>query len=500
MQMGVFIMVTPGSRKPFPVVGDFGKERFAVLGSERTINMYITDMPSSHWGNQIKSEGLVKWPGSISRQTISGKTGGRAFFVNRVDPSEAYIVVEDKIYAIDTNLIATEIGTLGSTVGHVGIDQNQTQVIFVDGTGGWTYTWGTTTFASISDPQFPSGPTDVVSIDGYAIVTEDGTNQFHISTVDDFTSWPGAAAGITTRPDTVVGLGTLDRNLIIFGNQSTEMWYDAGIASFTNDVPFRRYNSVLPPYGCSSRDSIAEGFGVLLFLAKDANGVSSVVMIEGQSFKRVSTPAIEYAIEILSDTSDARGDLYQKDGNIFYQLSFTGGDKTYVYHVDKNSWYELQRSDGSRHKMQAMAFYNDQHLFLGYNDNIIYELSDSYLDNNGDAIKCERITTKLSAPSNNSIMLNRVDLTFAQGVGNYDNYGATNANDPLVYLEVSRDEGRTYGHIQERKIGPSGQFRYRTLFDDPFGLAYSYTFKITYYARTNYVLTGMYIDAIEQEQ
>lgn len=491
------------NRHSFPVVGDYGKESFAVLGSERTVNMYIVDMPASHWGNPAKSAGLVKWPGSLEVEEIVGKTGGREFFVNKVLQNEAYFVVEDKVYKLDINLLATEIGTLGTTTGPVGIDQNQTQVIFVDGTGGWVYTWGTSTFSTISDLQFPSGATDVVAFDGYAVVTEDGTNQVHISTVNDFTSWSGAAFGITSKPDTVVAVGAINRNLVVFGHQSTELWYDSGQAEFTNSVPFKRYNTILPAYGCASVDSVSEGFGVLFFLAKDANGSSSVIMVSGQTFKPISTAAIDYSISRLSGVSTARGDLYQTNGEIFYQLSFSGSDShTFVYHLNKDAWYELQMSNGTRHKMQGVVFFNNEHLFLGYDDNKVYRLDDIYLDNNGDAILCERITTKLSAPSGNSVMLNRVDLTFAQGVGNYNKvpYTATTAYDPIVYLDVSRDEGRSYGHIQERKIGASGQFRNRTIFDDPFGTAYSFTFRIRFYAKTNYVLTGSFIDAIEQEQ
>lgn len=499
--MGTTIMAT--NRVSFPIVGGYGVERSAVLGSERTLNMYVTDMPSSHFGNPSKNKGLVKWPGFIESKVIAGGTAaGRAFFQNKVDPSVAYIVKGNKLYEIDVNLDATELGTIGTTSGHIGIDQNQTQLIIVDGTGGWTYNFITATFAAISDPQFTAitNPVDVVSIDGYAIVADGDTNQFHFSTVNDFTSWPGASAGITSRPDKITAVSTINRNLIAFGSQSTEMWYDAGVASFTNSVPFRRFNNILPPYGCASRDSVAEGFGLMFFLGKEVDGVSAVIRVSGNSFQRISTPSIEYAFEGISNLSDARGDLYQIDGELFYQLSFTSGNKTFVYHVNQNLWYELANSSGGRHAAQAMEYFNGKHYFVGYDNGTIYEMNSSYLDNDGEAMLCERITTKLSSQKGNAVRLDRVNLTFSQGVGNYNatpKYNSNNAYNPHVFLAVSRDEGRDFDHEEKQEIGKSGETTLRTLFQKPYGESYSYVFRIRFYARTNYILTGMFIDVIE---
>lgn len=494
MTVGTSMGVT---RTSFPVLGGFGVERFKELGVERTINMYWVDQNSPNFPETSKSAGLVKWPGYLSVKEISGKTNGRASFVNKVNPTEAYIVIEDTVYKINFSLTLTAIGTLGTTTGHVGIDMNQTQVIFVDGTGGWTYTFGSSTWASISDPQFPSNPVSVVSIDGYAIVADGDDNTFHFSANADFTTWDGAFASMTTRPDKIKGVATIDRMLYAFGDQSTEVWYDAGIAEFTNSVPFRRYSTVLPPYGLESVDSIAEGFGMIMFLAKDEFGTSQVIMAKGTDFKVVSNPSIEYALEALTTVGDARGDLYKIDGNIFYQLSLTSGDQTFVYHVNKNIWYELQRSDGTRHKMQTYFFFNDKNYFLGYDDNKIYDFSNSYYDNDGDPIRCERITRTLSYENGNKIQLNRVHATFAQGVGNNTN---ENTYDPYVFLQISRDNGNTYGYHLRNLIGSGGNYDYKTEWVEPFGASETFTFKITYFAKTKFVLTGMYVDIEVMEQ
>ena len=483
-------------RTQFPIVGSFGQERNPALEAERTINMFEIDLPTGHWPRGEKRTALLSAPGSEEKITFASGSNGRATFVDKLDKDVSFAVIENKVYEIDSAFVATLLGTINTTSGHVGIDQNQTQIIFVDGVDGWIHTRGSGTLTQIVDANFPTNPIDVVNIDGYFIVPEQDTNQFYLSVLNDGTNWTHsgspAFASMNSRPDVIIGLGTINRQLFIFGKQSTEVWQDAGTADF----PFRRNSTVLPPYGCASVGSIAQGFGYLLFLAEDEEGVSSVIMARGTQFNIVSPPNLDYQLSTLSGIDDAEGFIYKIDGEIFYQLNFTSANRTFVYNVRRQRWHELQAAGKNRHFANSHMFFQGGHYMTSYENGKLYRLSSDLYSDSGVTIPRERITTELSDPSNNNINVRRFQIDTLQGVG----LANGKDEDPYVSLSISRDGGDTFGGELRGAVGKIGERRKRTLFRDGFGLSRSFVFKLTYYAQTKFMVLGSAVDFVVEKQ
>ena len=297
----------------FQIVGEFSKDKFAQFSPAETENMIII----SNRNGKEDGLSLQPAPGYRFRQLLPIGTVVRELF----DFQDLYAVCSDRIYSLDSNLTPTDITSftqLNTSSGHVGIAANQNdEVLFVDGVNGYGYDINLANFQLIADVNFPTAPVDCAFLDGFFIVAS-GRNIFLSQLNDVFTWTPVRAAQFNTKPDVIVGLETLNRNLYVFGNNATEQYYNAGTAGFT----FRRNNTFAIDYGCASRRSIARGHGKLFWLANNEDGIGSVLMTEGGPPERVSTEAIDSEIESLTTVSDSIGFVYKTNNNVFLSDNF----------------------------------------------------------------------------------------------------------------------------------------------------------------------------------
>ncbi len=208
--------------KDYDFVGSYDNQRISTINAERSVNLFEYMDPN---GKRPKS--LISTSGLInSNLTFGAETGGsRATFVFN---NKVYQVFGASVFLISGTVGAlskTLIGTLGTTVGYVGIDANQYQVIFVDGLQGWIYDINNPggTLILITDPAFPGNsvgngtPNDVCYLDGFFLVIASGTNNFELSMINqgliwgpDYTSGTGNAFVATSggSPNLVLSTGT----------------------------------------------------------------------------------------------------------------------------------------------------------------------------------------------------------------------------------------------------------------------------------------------------
>ncbi|MFE1676613.1 hypothetical protein ACFMJE_18460, partial [Acinetobacter baumannii] len=76
----------------------------------------------------------------------------------------------------------------------------------------------------------------------------------------------------------------------------------------------------------------------------------------GYTGKRISTHAIEYAIQSYSTITDAIAFTYQQEGHSFYVLTFPTADKTWVFDVSTELWHEragFVDGEFTRHRAQC---------------------------------------------------------------------------------------------------------------------------------------------------
>lgn len=467
-------------KKTFNIIGGFGKERDSKIASQRIWNMYAIDAPQGKTGHALApmpglTQGIVLLTGSPVRDK------GLSTFKDNL-----YAAIGNKIYNMDKTGDTTFIGNLSTIKGVVDMESNQHQIIFVDGSKGYIFDLTTSSYSEITSAGFPNKPETVAFLDGYFIVNAGETNQFNVSALNDGTTWDALNfALMQSQPDIIIGLTVLKRRLYIFGNTTTEVWYDAGAADF----PLRRDDNMLLQYGAAARGSIANGYGKLFWLAGDPSGVGSIMMTDGSVPQIISTPAVDYQIQSYPNISDAVGIVYKINGHIFYELSFTEADATWIYDATTNIWFEGITQDRKRRVANSHAFFNGKHFVGSYLEPKVYELSPTTFTDENQAVPREVITPHFADPDMRKITINRFNLDIVAGVGvpngSYEN--------PEVFLSVSRDGGVTFGNRRRATLGTQGDRTHRCMWHN-LGAARDWVFKLECITKSNFTILGSSID------
>ena len=242
-----------------------------------------------------------------------------------------YAVVGADVYEVDSDGVAVDLGSITTATGHVGMATNGTQLLIVDGTANGHIVSGGA-LVDIVDADFPAA-TDCIFFDGYFAVTVLNTGRMNISKLYDGLVWD-ALDFITAEasPDNLVGIGSTQQNIWLFGDNTIEIYYNSGNADF----PFERVPGGIIDIGCASLTSLAEIEGVLYWLSDDR----TVVKSEGYGFEVISTTGINYQISTYTTVDDSVGYTYTLEGFVFYVIDFPSEDKTWVCNVKTEMWHE----------------------------------------------------------------------------------------------------------------------------------------------------------------
>lgn len=465
---------------PLNIVGGYGKSEFPEFNAEETVNMYVESLDD-------ETTALFPTPGLKEEIKIAADGGGRAEYQFG---EEFFAVIKDGVYRVDSSLNASFVGNLDTEVGHVGISDNATQVIFVDGVSGWIFDSATLNFTKITDPGFPTSPQAVTILGGRFLVNFGGTEKIGFSDINDGTSWPALNFfSMEPYPDTVVGLATLNGRLFVMGKKSTITYYLSGNANlpYTKDAPAHEF-------GASSIGAIEQGLGVLCWLSKTENGVSSVLLTTGGDPISVSTEAINAEFEKYEDVTDATSYIYKNEnGNVFYVINFTTENKSWQFHVNSKlpldeRWSRLTYRKDDRNLANAHTYFNGKHYVLGHNDGSLYQLSTAFHDDAGVNIVRRRVTKNLKPKNLDKFSVGRIIFDLKQGTGL--EVTTDSDDDPVLFLSVSKDGGISYGNVLSDEIGKIGRRDWETEF---FRLGYfekGMVLKIEHYNKTPILILG----------
>jgi len=250
------------------------------------------------------------------------------------------------------------------------------------------------------------------------------------------------------------------RELWLFGTNSVEVWYDSGNATF----PIERIQGAFNEIGCAAAYSVAKLDNGIFWLGSDARGNGVVYRANGYTGQRVSTHAVEFAIQGYADLSDAIAYTYQQEGHAFYVLIFPSAGATWVYDVATNSWTEragFENGQFSRHRSNCQMNFNAEIIVGDFENGNIYAFDlDVYADNGAEQ-KWLRSWRALPADTNDlkRTAQHSLQLDCETGVGLATGQGS----DPQVMLRWSDDGGHTWSNEHWRSMGPIGQFGRRTI-------------------------------------
>lgn len=420
--------------------------------------------------------------GDKTKVAIYG-TPGESLFINLgVTPVRgawavglyAYVVQAGNLYKLDTLGNKSNLGMLSSSNGAVSICDNGSQLLIVDGIAGYTYTFATTSFAKITDPDFPNGATTCAFQDGFFLVENPNINgQFCKSASYDGTSWDPLDTGVmVSNSNPCIAIDSDNGYVIPWGTLSIEFWQNIGSAGF----PFSPIRSAAQEYGLAAKTSRAKINSQIFFLAQNRAGQVFVGKVAPFSVQRVSNNDIENIINSFSLVSDATGFTYLLDGHPFYQINFPTAGRSFLYDDSTSFWSEVQTGTDllARHNAQYGFAWNGKTYVTDYSNGNVYLLDPSSYTDNGTYIK-RQVRTKHQSKDGNEFSIDEVWLDMEAGVGLQSGQGS----DPQVALRVSKDNGRTYGVERWAPLGKVGQYQLQGPHWTRLGSAYDFVLEFT---------------------
>lgn len=250
-----------------------------------------------------------------------------------------YVVSGQALYRVDADGASVELGATWVT-GPVSMDTNGTDLVWVDGESGWSYSVAGGV-QQITDENFY--PADsVVYFDTYFVFNRAGTQEFFLSPQEAVTPFDGTMfASKEATADPLLAIVNSHEQLYLFGAARTEIWYDAGNAA--PSFPFQRFDGAFIQRGIAGVHAHCLEDNTVFFLGDDG----MFYRLSGYQPQRVSTHAIEGAWQSYATRADARCFSYTLEGHKFVTLLFPSAAATWVYDVATGLWHERESWTGS---------------------------------------------------------------------------------------------------------------------------------------------------------
>lgn len=431
-----------------PILGQAYVARSVNAADNQLINLYPEATPDVGKTNGF----LTRAPG-LRLLTTAGYGAIRGLWQYG---GYGYAVSGTELYKIDAGWGVTKIGDLpGSGTGPVSITDNGTQMFIACNPRGYIYDASTGSFAEITDPEF-AGAVTVGFIDGYFVYNQPNSQRFWVTGL--YNGVPDTFASAEGSPDNLVSLIVDHREVWLFGTNTVEVWYNTGNADF----PLERIQGAFNEIGCAAPYSVAKMDNCLFWLGADARGQGIVYRAQGYTGQRISTHAVETAIQSYANLSDAVGYTYQQEGHSFYVLTFPSANVTWVYDVATQLWHvRAGFVDGQfvRHRSNCQMAYNNEIVVGDYANGNLYAFDQSVYTDYDQPQKWLRSFRALPTDQNNMKRTahHTVQLDCESGVG-LNGVSSVVGYSPAVMLRWSDDGGHTWSNEHWSSMGRIGAY------------------------------------------
>lgn len=355
-----------------------------------------------------------------------------------------YAVIGKNLYSFTGLAASTKIGRIDGE-GKCGIATSGEQVFIATGSINYVYTIATNEL--VIEPTSPNGR--VVSfLNGRFVIedpeaTGDTAGRFWWSGVLDGKSWNGLDfATAEQKPDRTISHTPNNGRLVLFGEESIEYWR-SDAQGFIPITGTSQSIGIAGPYAFGQIDN------TVCFLASDG----SVRIINGYQTIPVSTPAVEAALGADSATECV---AYREEGHTVFE--FSNPDLTLCYDfnqsqlIGKPVWFKKSTNVDpeklNRHRVNNVIYAFGKNI-AGVNDSgNLYELSrDAYPD-----MREFTIPHIADDNSRNWERLSNLELLCRSGTG------AVPDIQPKVIMQISRDNGYTWGEEKWVDMGTLGDY------------------------------------------
>lgn len=392
-------------------------------------------------------------PEGKSPTMIQGMAGIAPFSTIADSPQRAsiqfggslYSVAGSKFYRVAADGTATVIGTLSGNA-TVDLAKNQSQIAILIYPTLWVYNG--TTLTEVTDPDFTSRKAKKMAVlDNFGGFIEPNSGRFFICDLADFTVYDALDfATAEGQPDNLVSIESNQRQFVLFGEESLELWDNAGGSGF----PFLRVANGYVECGCGAADSTCTGDNTVFWL--DQNRIFR--RLEGVTPRRISNDGCEQQWQTYSRIDDANAYVYVFDGHTFIVLRFPSAGATWVHDINTGEWHERQSQGQDHWRAQWVVNCYGKTLVGDTQSGNIGALDvDTHTEWGNQLLR--EATTGVVSEGGRWINHDCLELDLEVGTG------SEAGSDPQIMLEVSDDGGVTFRSRPNRSLGTIGQKRKR---------------------------------------
>lgn len=269
--------------------------------------------------------------------------------------------------------------------------------------------------AVVTDANAPGGanapgkPLYVASFGNRFVVSLEDTPDFYLSTINVD---GGASACFTVNSQSVNArasgvinqFAVLHNQLYIMCDFTTDVWANIitqiQVGTVVREFPWKLNSSYNFDYGIADPNSLSVDFGMMVWLARNSNGLVSFMMSNGQAPQDISSQAINVLLENSTHPDDLNpfqdeevdGFLYQYENTIFYRVGagrfLNFGDIDIIdnancleYNFETKTWARAIELNGERCRIKKHVYFNNKHIVSVIDDKALYEMAGNIYHN-----------------------------------------------------------------------------------------------------------------------
>jgi hypothetical protein len=373
---------------------------------------------------------VIGAPGIVPFTTL-GVGPGRGLFVMR---GSLYAISGTTLYRIDEVGSEAVLGTLPGTT-KVQFAGNGTEIVFST-----KHIWSSSTISAITDPDMPA-VSAIDYVDGYVVYAETGSGRWGCSQLYDGANYDGLDfATAEAYPDDLVTLKVDHRQVLLFGQETTEIWWNSGNAAA--GFPFERLSGGFLEYGCLARLGVVKQDNSVFWLANDR----TIRRLTSQTPVRVSQHGMEEKLASYSRVDDCEGFPYTWNGHLFVVFKFPTAGATWVLDVTTGEWHERESYGSSTwNVVDAVHCYGK--VFVQHSETgAVGYLADSTYTEFGRILRRE-VTFPSIYQGSERLFHSQLDIILKTGDAPI---GVT----PTLQLDISDDGGNTWTSLPARALDP----------------------------------------------
>jgi len=321
----------------------------------------------------------------ITGAAVTYSNGGGGSIGGLTTATTYYLIkVSDSIVKLAASLSNAEAGT-AIDLTSVGTGTTHT-LTFTEGSGAVA----TALLNSFPSPHMPT-PT---FIDGYVLLPQN--SDIYNCVLDEPTKWESSNyISSEVFPDPIKALGRQNNQVVSFGGNSIEFFYDAANPSAS---PLSRNEGTALQMGIAAPYCLYQAEKTIMFVGQSESGGRAVWVVEGFTPKRVSDEFVDRVLDSEVDMSDVRGYGIRTLGHLFFVINLPTQNRTLVYDVDEKLWHEWSDNNAGSHQVFKCNYMTDTQQGYAYllhtSNGTVYKLDPSKYQDDTNPIRVEIVTNK----------------------------------------------------------------------------------------------------------